>query len=151
MTSIVVLVFILAKFTEGAWIIVVVGPDHVLRPDPLPHASTCSEEKAFEANSAKASMPIRMNRVIVFVDTYDLPTERALLYCNSLNPYSVRAVHFDIDPSRHQARSRRAGAGPTPRRRASAWRSSSARTAESTARRWSSSPTPCATPTCSAW
>jgi hypothetical protein len=43
-------------------------------------------------------MNIRMNRVIVFVDNYDLPTERALLYCNSLNPYSVRAVHFDIDP-----------------------------------------------------
>ena len=39
-----------------------------------------------------------MNRVIIFVDNYDLPTERALLYCNSLNPYSVRAVHFDVDP-----------------------------------------------------
>ena len=42
-------------------------------------------------------MKIRMNRVIVFVDNYDLPTERALLYCNSLNPFSVRAVHFDVD------------------------------------------------------
>jgi len=97
-TSIVVLVFVLAKFTEGAWIIVVVGPIMYYGLIRF-HRQYLREEKAFEANSAKASIPIRMNRVIVFVDTYDLPTERALLYCNSLNPYSVRAVHFDIDPS----------------------------------------------------
>jgi amino acid transporter len=95
-TSIVVLVFIFAKFTEGAWIIVVVGPIMywgLLRF----HKTYIREEKAFEANIGKSSMHIRMNRIIVFVDNYDLPTERALLYCNSLNPYSVRAVHFDVD------------------------------------------------------
>jgi amino acid transporter len=96
-TSIVVLVFIFAKFTEGAWIIVVVGPIMywgLLRF----HKTYIREEKAFEANIGKSTMRIRMNRIIVFVDNYDLPTERALLYCNSLNPYSVRAVHFDVDP-----------------------------------------------------
>jgi len=97
-TSIVVLVFILAKFTEGAWIIVVVGPIMYYSLIRF-HRQYVREEKAFEANSAKASIPFRMNRVIIFVDTYDLPTERALLYVHSLNPYSVRAVHFDIDPS----------------------------------------------------
>jgi hypothetical protein len=96
-TSIVVLVFIIAKFTEGAWIIVVVGPIMYYGLIRF-HKTYLREEKAFEANSARASMPIRMNRVIIFVDNYDLPTERALLYCNSLNPYSVRAVHFDVDP-----------------------------------------------------
>jgi amino acid transporter len=96
-TSIVVLVFIIAKFTEGAWIIVVVGPIMYYGLIRF-HKTYLREEKAFEADSARASMPIRMNRVIIFVDNYDLPTERALLYCNSLNPYSVRAVHFDVDP-----------------------------------------------------
>jgi amino acid transporter len=96
-TAIVVLVFIFAKFTEGAWIIVIVGPIMYLALLRF-HKQYLREEKAFEANSARASMNIRMNRVIVFVDNYDLPVERALLYCNSLNPYSVRAVHFDIDP-----------------------------------------------------
>jgi amino acid transporter len=96
-TSIVVVIFVLAKFTEGAWIIVVVGPIMYYSLIRF-HAEYEQEEKAFEANSGRASMNIRMNRVIVFVDNYDLPTERALLYCNSLNPYSVRAVHFDIDP-----------------------------------------------------
>ncbi len=95
-TSIVVVIFILAKFTEGAWIIVVVGPLMYYGLIRF-HRAYVREEKAFEANSAKSSMHIRMNRVIIFVDNYDLPTERALLYCNSLNPYSVRAVHFDVD------------------------------------------------------
>jgi len=95
-TSIVVLVFVFAKFTEGAWIIVVVGP--VMYWGLLRfHTTYVREEKAFEANIGKSQMHIRMNRIIVFVDNYDLPTERALLYCNSLNPYSVRAVHFDVD------------------------------------------------------
>jgi amino acid transporter len=96
-TSVVVLVFILAKFTEGAWIIVVVGPIMYYGLMRF-HKQYVREEKAFEANAGKSQTSIRMNRVIVFVDTYDLPTERALLYVASLNPYSVRAVHFDIDP-----------------------------------------------------
>jgi hypothetical protein len=34
----------------------------------------------------------------VFVDSYDVATERALQYCSTLNAYTIRAVHFDIDP-----------------------------------------------------
>ncbi len=96
-TSIVVLVFVFAKFTEGAWIIAVVGPLMYWGLMRF-HTTYVREEKAFEAHIGRSSMNIRMNRIIVFVDNYDLPTERALLYSNSLNPYSVRAVHFDVDP-----------------------------------------------------
>ncbi len=96
-TAIVVLVFLLAKFTEGAWIIAVVGPAMYFALIRLNKQYT-REESAFEATSDRATMNIRMNRVVVFVDSYDLATERSLLYCNSLNPYSIRAVHFDIDP-----------------------------------------------------
>jgi hypothetical protein len=35
--------------------------------------------------------------VVVFIDNYDLATERALKYCSTLNAFSLRAVHFDID------------------------------------------------------
>ena len=96
-TALVVLVFILAKFTEGAWIIVVVGPIMYYGLIRF-HRQYEREERAFESKSATAAMHIRMNRLIIFVDNYDLPTERALLYSGTLNPYSVRAVHFDIDP-----------------------------------------------------
>ncbi len=97
-TALVVLVFLLAKFTQGAWIIAVVGPlmyGSLLRLNK----QYVREEKAFEAVSGKSNtMKIRMNRVVVFVDSYDLATERSLLYCLSLNAFSIRAVHFDIDP-----------------------------------------------------
>jgi len=96
-TAIVVLVFLFAKFTEGAWIIAVVGPLMYLALIRL-NKQYVREEKAFEATSGRATMSIRMNRVVIFVDSYDLATERALLYCISLNAYSIRAVHFDIDP-----------------------------------------------------
>ena len=96
-TAVVVLVFVLAKFTEGAWIIVIVGP--LMYWGLIRFNSQYErEDAAFAASSARGEMHIRMNRVVVFVDTYDLVTERALQYCNSLNPYSIRAVHFDIDP-----------------------------------------------------
>jgi hypothetical protein len=97
-TSIVVLIFLIAKFKEGAWIIAVVGPLMYIALIRL-NKQYVREERAFEAVSGKAAtMNIRMNRVVVFVDTYDLVTERSLLYCLSLNAYSIRAVHFDIDP-----------------------------------------------------
>ena len=98
-TSIVVLIFLIAKFKEGAWIIAVVGPFMYFALIRL-NKQYVREEQAFDATVARsATMNIRMNRVVVFVDNYDLATERSLLYCNSLNPYSVRAVHFDIDPA----------------------------------------------------
>ena len=88
----------IAKFKEGAWIIVVVGPFMYVALLRL-NKQYVREERAFEAVSGRAAtMNIRMNRVVVFVDTYDLVTERSLLYCLSLNAYSIRAVHFDIDP-----------------------------------------------------
>jgi amino acid transporter len=97
-TSIVVLIFLIVKFTEGAWIIAVVGPFMYWALIRL-NKQYVREERAFEAVSGRAAtMNIRMNRVVVFVDTYDLVTERSLLYCLSLNAYSIRAVHFDIDP-----------------------------------------------------
>jgi amino acid transporter len=95
-TAIVVLVFVLAKFTEGAWIIVVVGPLMywgLLRV----HRQYEKERSSFEATMGRG-LTIRTSRVVMFVDTYDLATERALRYCQTLNAYSIRAVHFDIDP-----------------------------------------------------
>jgi amino acid transporter len=96
-TALVVLIFITVKFAEGAWIIVVVGP--VMYVALLRFNKQYRRElHAFEASATSETMTIRTNRVVVFVDHYDLATERALQYCNSLNAYSVRAVHFDIDP-----------------------------------------------------
>ncbi len=95
-TAIVVLVFVIAKFTEGAWIIVVVGPLMYWGLMRFHHQYE-REVQAFEETAA-TEIRIRTNRVVIFIDHYDLATERALSYCKTLNPYSIRAVHFDIDP-----------------------------------------------------
>ncbi len=96
-TALVVLIFITVKFKEGAWIIAVVGPIMYLALIRF-HKQYEREAHAFESSATSEPMNIRTNRVVVFVDHYDLATERALQYCNTLNAYSVRAVHFDIDP-----------------------------------------------------
>jgi hypothetical protein len=64
------------------------------------HKQYVREEEAFEATQATGTTTLaRQNRVVVFVDQYDLATERALHYVSTLNAYSVKAVHFDIDPA----------------------------------------------------
>ncbi len=97
-TSMVVFIFLIAKFTEGAWIIAVVGPLMYFALVRF-NKQYVREHAAFEASATSEPMTIRTTRVIVFVDSYDLATERALQYCATLNAYSVRAVHFDIDPA----------------------------------------------------
>ena len=96
-TSLVVLIFVFAKFTQGAWLIVVVGPLMYLALIRFNKQYT-REQASFEAGVTSAPVGIRTTRVVVFVDSYDLATERALQYCSTLNSYSIRAVHFDIDP-----------------------------------------------------
>ena len=96
-TGIVVVIFLTVKFAQGAWIIAVLGPIMYLALLRF-HKQYEREAHAFESSATSEPMRIRTNRVIVFVDHYDLATERALQYCNTLNAYSVRAVHFDIDP-----------------------------------------------------
>ena len=51
------------------------------RADALPPTVRARGAGLRGEQRAGPRMNIRMNRVIVFVDTYDLPTERALLYC----------------------------------------------------------------------
>ena len=101
-----------SKFTEGAWIIVVVGPLMYMALIRF-NKQYEREEQAFECERHRARRHIRTNRVVIFVDHYDLATERALQYCNTLNAYSIRAVHFDIDPLVTKRLERRWGAPDT--------------------------------------
>ena len=97
-TLLIALIFAVVKFTEGAWIVVVAGPFMVM--GLLYMNKQYTREAAVFAASRRTShaTQFRLHRLVVFVDSYDLATERALQYCNTLNTYSVRAVHFDIDP-----------------------------------------------------
>jgi hypothetical protein len=103
MTAIVVVIFAVVKFTEGAWLILIIFPLLVILLIRL-NREYRHEARALEnigERRASGEAPRRPNYtrrvVIVFVDDFDLSTIAALRYAKSLRPTTVRAVHFVID------------------------------------------------------
>ena len=91
-------IFAITKFTEGAWVILVVAPILVFSFIRL-NKQYQEEEKELESGVAKAAEIPVMKRhvVIVMVDRLDLATARALQYAKALVPDEIRAVHFVLD------------------------------------------------------
>ena len=94
----VVLIFAVAKFKEGAWLIFVVGPLLYIGLIRL-HRQYVAEADMLETGVAEATEEpiLRRHVVVVFVDRLDMATVRALQYARTLAPDDLRAVHFDID------------------------------------------------------
>jgi hypothetical protein len=103
-SGIVVLIFAVAKFTEGAWLIVVVGPLLYVGLVRLHHQYE-KEDVLLETGAVKASEApvLRRHVVVVLVDRLDMATARALQYARTLTPDDLRAVHFDIDSKEARA------------------------------------------------
>ncbi|HXP56710.1 MAG TPA: amino acid permease, partial [Streptosporangiaceae bacterium] len=102
LTAIVVAIFAVVKFTEGAWIVVVlfaVGVPALIR---LNREYTMESDVLAAITGAQPPPPPHYARrtVFVFVDSFDLATLAALRYARSLRPTSLRAVHFVIDSAR---------------------------------------------------
>ncbi|MEI8049865.1 MAG: amino acid permease [Actinomycetes bacterium] len=97
-SMVVVVIFMLAKFQEGAWIVVVIGPLLYLALIRL-HRQYEEEDNALRSQGPEGFMvrPRRRHVAIVLVDSFDLATARALSYARTLSQ-NARAVHFDIDP-----------------------------------------------------
>ena len=102
MTSIVVAVFAIVKFTEGAWVVVVLFA--ILVPALIRmNREYSAEGEVLETISENQPPPpphYARRTVFVFVDGFDLATLAALRYARSLRPTSIRAVHFVIDSVR---------------------------------------------------
>jgi len=98
LSFVVVAIFVVAKFAEGVWIVVVLFVLLVPLLIRLHHQYTVEKEE-LEANAARAAeMPIlRRHVVLVFVERLDLAAARALQYARTLNPDELRAVHFVLD------------------------------------------------------
>jgi hypothetical protein len=102
LTALVVLIFAVAKFTEGAWLIVIIGPAGVFALIRLNH-EYAMESRVLETISGRQPPPLphyARRVVLVFVDSFDLATLAALRYARSLRPTTMRAVHFVIDGAR---------------------------------------------------
>jgi hypothetical protein len=102
MTSIVVAVFAIVKFTEGAWVVVVLFA--ILVPALIRmNREYSAEGEVLETISENQPPPpphYARRTVFVFVDGFDLATLAGLRYARSLRPTSIRAVHFVIDSVR---------------------------------------------------
>ena len=100
LSAAVVVIFAVFKFTEGAWMVVVVFPIGVFALIKL-NERYRREAAALAGAPASASLPtLTRTTVLVLVDSVDLAVIKALRYARSLRPVELRAVHLMID-SRH--------------------------------------------------
>ncbi|HEX8007983.1 MAG TPA: hypothetical protein VF482_16320, partial [Trebonia sp.] len=102
-TALVVVLFAVVKFTEGAWLIVIIFPVLVFALIRL--------NREYQAEAAilagpghggpRAQPPNHSRRVVLLlVDGYDLAAVEALKYARGLHPTTLRAVHFILDSAR---------------------------------------------------
>ena len=96
-TGLTVIVIVIAKFTEGAWVVVLLLPAlltfmlHVRR-----HYERVAEEVALKPGSVLDTHDLKPPIAIVPVDFWNAATEKALRFAMTLSP-DVEAVHISCD------------------------------------------------------
>ncbi len=102
MTVIVVAIFAVVKFTEGAWVVLVLFAVLVPALIRMNREYTAETEvlDTISENQPPPAPHYTRRTVFVFVDDFDLATLAALRYARSLRPTTIRAVHFVIDSVR---------------------------------------------------
>jgi amino acid transporter len=101
-TALVVVIFAIVKFTEGAWLVVAVFPVMVFLLIRLnrQYRTEASTVEALSAGKLPDPPNFARRSVLVLVDDFDLAAIAALRYARSLRPTALRAVHFVIDQQR---------------------------------------------------
>jgi len=102
LSLVVVLIFAVVKFTEGAWVVLVLFAIFVPALIRL-NREYRDEAEVLETVTGEQPPPAPhySRRVVyVLVDSFDLATLAALRYARSLRPTQIRAVHFVIDSVR---------------------------------------------------
>ncbi len=90
-------IFAVTKFTEGAWVVVVVFPIGVWALIKV-NKRYRDEAATLTAASADTANPKYRRQVMyILVDRVDLAALKAISYARSLRPSEIRAVHFMID------------------------------------------------------
>jgi hypothetical protein len=93
----VVLIFAVVKFNQGAWVVVVLTPFLVSAFLRL-RKQYVKEKQALDITiQSSRATSITRHDVTVLVDNFDLATIGAIRYARSLNPRNLVAVHFVID------------------------------------------------------
>ncbi len=96
----VVIIFSVVKFTEGAWLVLITAPILVLTFLRLRSQYTREQETLSVKREHERATSISRHDVAVLVDSVDIATVGAIRYARSLNPRHLTAVHFVIDDRR---------------------------------------------------
>ncbi|MEJ6578144.1 MAG: amino acid permease [Actinomycetota bacterium] len=99
----VVIIFAIVKFNQGAWVVILITP--ILVMTFLRLRKQYSKEQNVLSVTAQSSRATSISRhdVTVLVDSFDLATIGAIRYARSLNPRHLTAVHFVIDDKRAES------------------------------------------------
>jgi amino acid transporter len=98
LSFIVLIIIAVSKFTEGAWVILIILPVGVLVLLALHHQYVDEEKQLEDGATEAAEAPVLQRHVvIVLIDRLDMATARALQYARTLRPDELRAVHFTLD------------------------------------------------------
>jgi amino acid transporter len=105
----VVLIFAITEFTQGAWVVVIVMPILIyglMKTNAQYRVEDAVLDEGVALTACQAPV-LRRHTAIVLVDRIDLATARAIQYARNLTPDELYAVHFNIDNRRAEAVMRR--------------------------------------------
>ncbi len=103
-TGITVLVIVAAKFTQGAWVVVLLLPAAVLFMGRVRyHYEKADEEVALKGKIVLSAQKITPPIVIVPVDRWNAATVKAVQFALTLSP-DVQAVHVTCDADQDKAK-----------------------------------------------
>ena len=96
----VVIIFAVVKFTEGAWLVLVTAPILVITFLRLRRQYDREQEALTVKRHQERATSIARHDVTILVDSVDIATVGAIRYARSLKPRNLTAVHFVIDDRR---------------------------------------------------
>jgi hypothetical protein len=96
----VVIIFSVVKFTQGAWLVLITAPILVMAFLRLRRQYTREQEALEVKQHQERATSIARHDVTVLVDNVDIATVGAIRYARSLKPRNLSAVHFVIDDRR---------------------------------------------------
>jgi hypothetical protein len=96
----IVVIFSVVKFTQGAWLVLVSAPIMVAVLLRFRRQYVREQEALQVKDEQERATSIARHDVTILVDNVDLATVGAVRYARSLKPHKIKAVHFVIDDRR---------------------------------------------------
>ncbi|CAN2227679.1 PotE Amino acid transporters [Candidatus Nanopelagicaceae bacterium] len=93
----IVIIFSVVKFTEGAWLVLVTAPILVMVFLRFRRQYVREQEALKVKDEQERATSMARHDVTILVDNVDLATVGAVRYARSLKPHKIKAVHFVID------------------------------------------------------